>query len=151
METPCKRQQLGKKTTPPKEADGNHSSKDDQGKGKSRVDLLIVQVQKMNRQYHTVVSAAKALCAQIESGDKDWAWANNAENKGLLKKELENLQVNMAPISQQILIGELPKLKASMGEEHLIVQLQEFLSVKDNLSAVANRHSCLLAMKAKAL
>ena len=61
-------------------------------------------------------------------------------DQGQLTQSLASLQDSLPPISQWILIGELGKLKASMGEEHLVVQLEEFAKVDEPLKAVAKGH-----------
>jgi hypothetical protein len=87
--------------------------------------------------YIKVVTMAKGLIGVIEGGhNKNYDFAKNEQQLGLLQKELVALESKLNPVGQEVLLHEIKDLKSKYGSAKMAVQLKEFAGMSGDICKV---------------
>lgn len=132
------------KTPPDAKAEGGSSTQkgkatmDDDGvaeaervtktqKPRSAVETAMAAAMKTKAEFQAGVAQAAECVSVIESGDADWAWANNQENCGRLKEHLKAVQSTAGTgDNRRVILSSAKDLKSQVGPDPLLLMLTKF-------------------------
>jgi hypothetical protein len=80
-------------------------------------------------------SLASTLVSKIESGG-DWSCFNNAANVGALKDALVAMEASFSEFDKTLLVMSQKDIRGKFGAEHLHVQVERFMSLKEPVAIV---------------
>jgi methionyl-tRNA synthetase len=90
---------------------------------------------KMKASLSNTTKAAMDILEQIQLS-KDWEFAKNPQNKGVLDQLLTDLKSKLSDFHRSFLIEEASQIKKQYGEDFLIKELEVLVSLKPDVAKV---------------
>ena len=107
---------------------------------------LLSSCAKLKSRYHAICSKTSVLAEQVEK-DSTWAWANNANNIGVLKSQVASLKTKVVESKvEAIVLQESRELRATWSPEALQGLCQSFVALTSDVALVESSHNKLLGM-----
>lgn len=113
---------------------------------KAPLPRLMTTAYKLKARYHKAENEAKMLKDLIGS-DKTWQWANCDMYQGELVSALSELCKHTDAFARTVLLAESKELKNKYGTEHLVVNLERFLTLSDHVDRLEKINAHLNKMK----
>jgi hypothetical protein len=105
------------------------------GKAKSKFTQMWADGAKMKASLSNTTKAAMDILEQIQLS-KDWEFAKNPQNKGVLDQLLTDLKSKLSDFHRSFLIEEASQIKKQYGEDFLIKELEVLVSLKPDVAKV---------------